>query len=184
MGEVKPLVPWKRGDEEARLIDGVTAPLWGRLSDILVITGYKGEEVENYLRRRYPEESRPGGILAWSRNSRYQEGMLSSLVRGFRGIKEPWIFVVPADMPSIEGAVYEALWKARNPRAILFPAHRGQRGHPVLFPRPLITELLIHLGGRPKGESLKQHLGTFPSQEVEVESPGIFDDRDTPESLH
>ncbi len=53
-----------------------------------------------------------------------------------------WL-LAPADMPLLTSAVIRAVLAAHDPAhpQILIPTHAGRRGHPVLFPWPLTTEV-------------------------------------------
>ncbi len=91
-----------------------------------------------------------------------------------------WI-LVPADYPLLDPSVIDALLVHRrsSPEKILVPVHAGRRGHPTIFPCRLIREVY----GLPADQGLNTlvHRHTAIIEQVDVNSPGIIADLDTPE---
>jgi len=65
---------------------------------------------------------------------------------------------------------------AAHPGAVLAPAFRGRRGHPVLFPREA-------LDGVAAGQTLREARDGWPGGvcQVDVDDEGVVTDVDTPE---
>jgi molybdenum cofactor cytidylyltransferase len=87
------------------------------------------------------------------------------------------ILICLADHPLVCAATIRALVAEHDahPEAILAPAFRGRRGHPVLFPRAA-------LGGVAAGLTLRQARDAWPAgvRQVEVDDEGVVIDVDTP----
>jgi molybdenum cofactor cytidylyltransferase len=88
------------------------------------------------------------------------------------------VLVCLADHPLVRAATIRALTAehAAHPRAILAPAFRGRRGHPVLFPRAA-------LAGIGAGLTLREARDAWPGgvRDVDIEDEGVAIDVDTPE---
>lgn len=138
------------------------------------------------------------------RNARAREGMGASIAVGVEAIETEfpdaagWV-VALGDMPFIAPAtitlVADALLAARGgkvggngsaPRspvqarpAIVIPAYRGRRGHPVAFSGALGSELRALCGDVGASALFERH----PVQMIECDDSGIVRDIDTPEDL-
>ncbi len=102
---------------------------------------------------------------------------------------DAWL-VAPADMPMLSAgaidaviAAYQQQLAARDaahpnlPLQIVVPHHAGRRGHPVLLPWSIATEVAA-LG---PDEGLKQLIARHPLLTIDVPDVGILTDVDTPE---
>ena len=91
-----------------------------------------------------------------------------------------WL-LVPADHPLLEPRVIEQLiaaWHA-NPGKILIPVHAGRRGHPTLFPFSLVQEVFALPSDQGLNRLVAAHAALI--HEIEVDSPSVIADLDTPE---
>ena len=88
------------------------------------------------------------------------------------------VLICLAAPPLVRAATIRALAAehAAHPGAILAPACRGRRGHPVLFPRAA-------LAGIAAGLTLREARDAWPGgvREVDVDDEGVAIDVDTPE---
>jgi len=88
------------------------------------------------------------------------------------------VLICLADHPLVRAATIRALTAehAAHPDAILAPACRGRRGHPVLFPREA-------LDGITAGLTLREARDRWPGglRQVDVDDEGVVIDVDTPE---
>jgi molybdenum cofactor cytidylyltransferase len=171
MGQSKALLPW----DGRTVIEAIVARLLAaRLSEIVVVTGYRGAEVRRVL-QKYPVQ-----II---HNPGYVQGeMLSSLQMGLRVLPDSTAatMVVMGDQPSLDGRVIGRVLAAyaEGRGQIVIPVHRGERGHPVLIDRRYWRELLALENGAPRDV-----VRLYPEQTalVEVPSESILLDIDTPE---
>ncbi len=118
----------------------------------------------------------------------WADGMGASLAHGLRAIggTPAWegVLVTLGDLPELRAETIEALVAAFEQAAtdaICVPVHEGRRGHPVLFGSDHRDALSGLSGDRGARALLERH----PARviEVEVDSPGIFHDVDTPGDL-
>ena len=146
------------------------------LGQLIVVLGTSADQVAPLL---------PASAVV-VRNDRAGEGMGSSLAAGALAL-DPSLagaFVVLADMPFLTPADYQALaaaFQAERGEAICIPLHKGQRGHPVLFPARHFAALTAC-----QGDSGARHLLTDPAvrlREVEGCSAGVLADFDDPTSF-
>ncbi len=157
------------------VIEAIVARLLAaRLSEIVVVTGYRGADVTRVL-AKYPVQ-----II---HNPDFARGeMLSSLHMGLRALPDSTAagLVVMGDQPSLDGRVIGRILAAYAERRgeIVVPAYRGERGHPVLIDRRFWPELLALDKGAPRDV-----IQRYPEQTalVEVQTDSILLDIDTPE---
>jgi len=91
-----------------------------------------------------------------------------------------WI-LIPADHPLLDSAVLDRLiasWQAEGDR-ILVPTHSGRRGHPTIFPFRVVHDVYNLLPDQGLNSLLRNN--AVGIREVEVDSPAILTDLDTPE---
>lgn len=108
---------------------------------IVIVTGYKSEEVRDAL-RDWRE------LVSFVHNPRYREGMSSSIRAGAEYLMREFgdiegLFVNPADAAWIHPGVY-ALVKCRlmdSGKGIAIAAYQGARGHPIAFRGDLLGEV-------------------------------------------
>ena len=117
-------------------------------------------------------------------NSDYEQGMITSIQAGIRSLhadaEGALLFLV--DHPLTSVATIESLVENFKPGRIVLPTFEGRRGHPVLFSKAVLEEILAV----PVTEGANGIVWTDPSRiiEVPVEDPGIRIDVDTPEDFH
>ena len=90
------------------------------------------------------------------------------------------VIVLPVDYPRIKQETVNALLQefSRTQTAVLNPAHKGKTGHPVVFSRDVVVELLRP--DLPDGARSVIERHTRDAQTLEVDDPGILIDIDTP----
>lgn len=125
--------------------------------------------------------------VEWCFNRDYEQGMLSSVICGFRALPEDTdaVLVLLGDQPCISPEVINRLIEAFNEssRGIVIPLHKNRRGHPLIVDmkyRDEIEQLDPQQG-------LRSLMPRFPDDvlEVQVDDPGILMDIDTREDyLH
>ena len=170
MGAFKPLLPLGDGT----VVEASVGSVMPFVSAAAVVVGNRGGEVAEVLHRRF------GARLKIASNPDYAStDMLRSVQLGLRAMGECGaFFLLPADMPLISGAVYEALIAAFDGSAdVLYPVIGGRRGHPPLIHARLIPAILAYEGGG----GLRAILSGRKVCEVAVPDAGIFTDLDTPE---
>ncbi len=114
-------------------------------------------------------------------NEDYTRGLSSSLrtgvgaAAGYDGVA-----ILLADMPRVEPAILDTLFDVfvqRGARSVVVAAHRGRRGHPVIWPAACFADLAALTGDR--GGRLLFEKYADRIVEVDVGSDSIFLDIDT-----
>lgn len=167
MGSFKPLLPLGTDTIIHRVVH-----LMDTVADeIVVVTGYRGEDLERHLRGT--------GVRA-VRNIKYREtGMFDSICLGIRALSRSCqrIFIIPGDIPLVRPETLQKLREASA--AVVRPLCYGKSGHPILLSSVCIIPLLTDSGGGGlRGAIARMNL---PVLDVETGDPGILMDADTPE---
>jgi molybdenum cofactor cytidylyltransferase len=143
-------------------------------SNIVVVLGSHHEEVRKQI---------GNPALHYVVNNNYQDGMLSSVICGFRALPESAEAVLiflgdqPHVPPSIAGKLIDA--KKQSTKGIIIPIFAGKRGHPILIDTKYISEI-ENLDPDQGLRSLISHNQT-DILEIECDTPEILRDIDTPE---
>lgn len=114
---------------------------------------------------------------------RHAEGMSASLRCGVEALSASCdaFFVALGDMPHVAPETISHLIQTmiQHHAVAVAPAYQGCRGHPVLFSRALVPQLLT-LTGDKGARAILQHIDIML---IDVDDPGILKDYDTPESF-
>ena len=172
MGVFKPLLPVGGQPAVIRCIRAAEA---AGINDIYIVTGHKHAETESVLRGKAP-----GARVVYNRG--YRDGMFSSALAGISALPDSTdgFFLLPADCCAVSADVLRALierFVESKGACVARPVYRGRRGHPPLIPARFIGALLSYNGEN----GLKGFLSPLPTIEVEMSSPGVLMDMDTPE---
>jgi molybdenum cofactor cytidylyltransferase len=166
MGTDKALLPYGGSSFLEHLVN----LLRPRVAPVVVVLGHNAEEIRAAL-------SVPCEVVI---NTNYLAGQLSSLQAGIRALPadSPAALVALVDHPAIAAATVDALlerFESAAP-AVLIPRYQGRRGHPVLFSRAVLEELLA----LPPSATAKQVVNAREAAYLEVDDPGVLRDVDTP----
>lgn len=173
LGEFKPLLPLLgktiiENSIDSMLVAGVT--------QVVLVTGYRGEELERIVKSRYVEDT-----VICVRNHFYAStDMLASAKIGLRIMPEcKGFFLLPGDMPVIEKNTYLTVYNKMLEcnKAIVFPELEGKRKHPPLINTSLIDEIMRYEGQGGLRELWKFHESEIAG--VPVNDPGCWTDLDT-----
>jgi molybdenum cofactor cytidylyltransferase len=165
MGQNKLLMKW--GD--ATVLEKVIQTIQNSgITDIVLITN-------NELRFTNYE-------LRFTVNNTNHE-MLSSIQVGLQSqnaISEA-VIITLGDQPQIESRSVRAVCEAyqKNKSKLVVPSYQMRRGHPWLVAKPLWSEILQMNENQTPRDFLNQHANEI--EYVEVDSPSILQDLDTPE---
>ena len=159
LGWFKPLVPLGGETLVERAVSLFRA---AGLSEILVVVGHRGRELRPVLRK--------AGVRIIE-NAGFQEGMLSSVSAGVRGLgsARAAFFVLPVDVPLVRNWTVRRLLAVHEerPGSIAHPCFCGRRGHPPLIPSDLVDAIL----GGPAAGGLRAVLVRHEERAVGVEVP-------------
>ncbi|MCD7760438.1 MAG: nucleotidyltransferase family protein, partial [Clostridiales bacterium] len=122
MGAFKPLLPLGDRTVIEKTVDSL---LTGGAELVTVVTGYRGNEVEAVLSRRF------GGKVSFVRNGDYAStDMLQSVRLGCGALPLcDAFFLLPGDMPAVGEGTFRLLVEAwgETPDRVIFPTLNGRR---------------------------------------------------------
>jgi len=177
----KPLLPFAG----ATLAETAAAAALGAGCRLLLVVGYRGDEVAAAFDAAPYRAFREAGSLLVVRNPRWEEGLLGSIQAALPFVRGEAFFIAHADMPFLRSEGYAALAFARAGKAPARPGAAGEgleeaafiascggkRGHPVLLPSawaPAIAAL-------PPGDRLWPFLREKPAVLVEIGQEALRD---------
>jgi molybdenum cofactor cytidylyltransferase len=138
---------------------------------VILVTGFRGEELAAVF------AGTPGVTVV--HNPAWELGMFSSVRRGVAAAGSGGFFVTPADMPWITADHYARLLGVAGAE-VVFPAHGGRRGHPVLFNGAVRNAVLA---ADPSTGRMREIAALFRVAEMAWEDDSILRDIDTKEDL-
>lgn len=115
-------------------------------------------------------------------NPRPERGMFSSVQVGVSAAAGGPCVVLPGDMPFVRpSTVAQVLTRAGADGAVVVPAFRGRRGHPIFVP----GDACAHVAAAEPLSTLKDVLlaSGVPQVEIDVDDPGVTRDVDVPGDL-
>ena len=134
------------------------------ISPIVVVTGYRAEELERHLAHR--------GVVCL-RNEQYSKGeMLDSIKLGLSWLESRCsaVLFLPADAPLFSVKTLERVLASKAQAVI--PVFEGRTGHPILIRKALIPGILAYKGDFGLRGALA--VNGAVSEKVNVEDPGIL----------
>lgn len=149
--------------------------LHSRAAEVIVVAGHQWERVITLL-----DLNRVRLVV----NPNYARGQSTSLHEGVMAVNPASRAVLFAlgDQPLISAALVNRLIETYHQveeALIVAPRYQGRRGNPVLFDGSLKPELLTVEGDQGARQLIEKHEGEIAY--VEVESPAVFLDVDSPE---
>lgn len=169
MGRLKQLMPLGNSTILEQTLDNL---LGSKISDVIVVLGYKAEEVVKKI------SGRPIKMVV---NPIYHQGMGTSIAAGLKFVdsQAQAVMLILGDQPYVDSSTINRLIDefGNNHKGITIPTYKGKRGHPLIFARKYqaqLSRLSNDIGGR---EIIKEH----PEDvlEVAVDCQGIVIDIDT-----
>ena len=174
MGKLKQLMTLGNSTMLEQTLDNL---LGSHLTDIIVVLGYKAEEVMKKL------SGRPIKVVV---NPLYREGMGTSIAAGLKFVdsQAQAVMLTLGDQPYVDSPTINRLIEefGKSSKGIAIPTYQGQRGHPIIFARKYqaqLAELSSDIGGR---DIIKEHPKDI--LEVPVDCEGITIDIDIPPTNH
>jgi len=148
-----------------------------KIGQITVVLGYQYQEIV--------EKVDLGGVIL-AINEDYFKGQLSSLIKGIEAIRGDTDGIMislvdhPPPGPHLLDRMVDEFYQKR--KMIIIPTYKGRRGHPVVFSRHLLPEIL----SAPRDQGARAVVRAHPDQvfEIETDEEGVVTDIDTPEDYH
>ena len=172
MGRQKALLPW-RGTTLIQY--QVHSLLEAGISQVVTVLGYRAETLRPLV------EAVPG--IETVLNLRYRTGKSSSVRAGLRhvGPEAEYILVLAVDQPRSSKIIRRVVDAHRERGSLItYPAYRGKGGHPVVFSRALLPELMrIRESRHGLREVVERHRPEV--SRIEVDDPEVLLDLNEPE---
>lgn len=169
MGTPKMLLPFHGSTILEKVIENISK---STISKIMVVTGADSETIIRQIRNLN---------VSYCYNEKYSEGMLSSVICGFRNVppETSAIAVFQGDQPLIKHETINIVITAydKSDRGLIIPVFENRRGHPFLIDkkyRKEIEKLNPDEGLRSLSSIFKEDV-----LEVETNDQGILKDIDT-----
>lgn len=174
MGYPKPLLKLAGG---CTFVAYLAATMLKAVDRLIVVVGAHADAVC----RAVPTDPR----IVVVENPNYLRGQLSSIKAGLGriGPEAAGVLVHLADHPMAQADTFTALIEEfrRGDKPIVIARYLGRRGHPVLFARTLLGELME----APEDQGARVVVAADPARVayVDVDDPGVVADLDTPQDL-
>lgn len=169
MGRPKALLPFRGRTFLENILNAIAR---SAISNTIVVIGHHRDEITARL-------NLPGLVY----NPDYEQGMITSFQTGIRALPPDaagaMLFLV--DHPVVDPAVIDALIENFAAGRIMIPVFNARRGHPVLFARDILQEVLALPASQGANIVVRKDPGRII--EVPVDSQGILVDVDTPEDF-
>lgn len=178
MGEWKLMLPY-RGRP---IIDHALEHALDVAQQVLVVTGFRGDELRSHVAGAFPAYWDQGRIAAVP-NWNYAEGMFSSIQAGLKHSSGDVVFIHHGDLPCLPNSLFRELLEhyegaGSPPPEVLRPVYRGIPGHPVLLSATARAYILT----LPANASMQRAFESLRVVEIEARTPGAILDVDTPEA--
>jgi molybdenum cofactor cytidylyltransferase len=173
MGYPKPLLMI----DGTTFIEKISATMLAVVPRLVVVLGAHADRI----RPAIPRDER----IVIVENPNYSRGQLSSLKIGLGSVHTDALGVIVhlADHPMVRVESFRAIVDSyeRTRKPIVIARRGGQRGHPVIFDRPIFVEL----HNAPEDEGARHVVNADASrvEYVDLDDPGINLDLDTPADL-
>jgi molybdenum cofactor cytidylyltransferase len=170
MEQFKPLLSWNG----STVIENVVKIFQkAGIEDIVIVAGHNAEALQRGVE---------GLGVQVVFNSKYAEGMYSSVVAGVRALQAgaDGCLILPADMPLVRSSTVTRVCDAfsRSGASVVYPIFQRRRGHPTLISSGLFSAILSGNGAGGLRTLLAEH--DRDGHEEKVLDEGILLDLDTP----
>ncbi len=174
MGTQKALLPW-RGSPLIRY--QIQALLDAGVSEVVVVLGYRAERLRPLV------EAFPNARAVL--NLRYRTGKSSSVRAGLRHVdpQAEAILVLAVDQPRSPETLSQVVALHRRLGCLItYPAYKGKGGHPIIFSKTLLPELIrVRESRQGLREVVQRHRAEVAR--IEVEDAEVLLDLNQPEEF-
>lgn len=109
------------------------------------------------------------------------KGRLFSIRYGMSFLKTDYTFIHNIDQPHIDSKTLELLIENKGDSTIVIPRYKNKGGHPVLIGKNIVGEIKQHYA---KYNTLKDVFANFDSKYIDVTSPYVLTNINTPDELN
>jgi molybdenum cofactor cytidylyltransferase len=173
MGQLKALLPWQGA---SLLLYQVAALKDAGADKVVVVLGHQAEELRPIV------EGQEGVSLVL--NPDYLQGKTTSIKAGVKALKDSKpaaVVVLNVDQPRRPETIRYLLQQHRGGDALItIPTYRDKGGHPIILSPSMLDELLL-INEETQGMKAVVQRHKADTQRVEMESPEVLWDLNTPE---
>ncbi|MBF8266726.1 MAG: putative MobA-like protein [Dehalococcoidia bacterium] len=174
MGKLKALLPWRGSTLIEHQIESLQR---AGVVEVVVVVGHMGKAVEARVKGSF-------GVVTVA-NPDYRQGKTTSIRAGLKALSPDaqGILILAVDQPR-PARILESLIQVHleGNSLITGPLYRGRSGHPLIFSRRLLPELMsITEEGQGLREITHRHRENI--YRLEVDSPLVTVDINSPEDL-
>lgn len=109
-----------------------------------------------------------------------EKGRLYSIKCGIDNVTTDYTFIHNIDQPHIDSKTLNLMIDNKGSDAVVIPRYKGRGGHPVLIGKQIIDEIKQHYT---KYNTLKDVFANFSNKYVDVSTPDVLTNINTPEEL-
>jgi len=137
MGKFKPLLNFQGKPFIINIVDKLLTVC----DKVSVVTGFNHEEIEKLIEEKNAKYNKR---VYCDHNSNYELGMFGSIKTGLNSIAESeWVLYHLVDQPNLPQQFYaEFISRIDNSFDWIQPTYQNQKGHPILFNKKVIKEIL------------------------------------------
>jgi len=173
MGYPKPWLRWDEATTYAERILGTYRALG--LSELVLVLNAE------FAREPWLDAlARASSMASLVLNPDPDAGRMRSIFLGMRAITSDKVFLHNVDSPFVGPEVIQALMRNDGDEQVIIPANQGKGGHPVLVKAAVKREVLAAYD---RHATLKDLLGGYTRKYVEVSSPSVLVNINTPADL-
>lgn len=173
MGENKLFLPFPKDSILQTVIKTVKS---AGIENIIVVLGHEAQKVKNHIK-----ELNVRTVI----NHNYEKGMCTTFQTGVKVILDEnpdGVLLCLGDQPLINRESIKSLinvfYNKRDETKVFVLSHKGKKGHPVLFDKSTISEILAI----PEDKTIREVVHKYETKETKIETDdGVLKDIDTKE---
>jgi|LGVF01.2.fsa_nt_gb CTP:molybdopterin cytidylyltransferase MocA/broad specificity phosphatase PhoE len=162
MGDFKALLKFGNKSSISMVIDSAKL---ANIKDVIVVTGHRAGDLREILKDKSVKE-----VF----NENYEKGMFSSIQAGVTALDSDTdgFFILPVDYPLIPSIVLMELMTHfnENSEAFYVPCFKGKKGHPPLFPKKIVEEIIRSNGNEGLKSITRAHEDEMIKIDFNIES--------------
>ncbi|OAS82713.1 MULTISPECIES: nucleotidyltransferase family protein [Metabacillus] len=144
----------------------------GLCSRVIVVAGFKMELIQEEMAKVCNKNAYSFQVKVVY-NENFNQGMFTSIQRGCKEINAPAFFITPGDCPLVKKETVQLISKYKG--NVVIPSFNYKGGHPI----KLSSEVKQKILDTNPESSLREVLGGFEKEYVNVDDPGVIMDVDT-----
>ncbi|WP_338786101.1 nucleotidyltransferase family protein [Metabacillus sp. FJAT-53654] len=144
----------------------------GLCSRVIVVAGFKMELIQEEMAKVCNKNAYSFQVKVVY-NENFNQGMFTSIQRGCKEINAPAFFITPGDCPLVKKETVQLISKYKG--NVVIPSCNYKGGHPI----KLSSEVKQKILDTNPESNLREVLGGFEKEYVDVDDPGVIMDVDT-----